>query len=44
VEENLDVFARFFIQTIEENYHLIEDIYRQLEPFRKRRAGKLSGE
>jgi len=43
VEENLDVFARVFHTTIEENYHLIEDIYHQLEPFRKRRAGKLSG-
>ena len=29
--------------TIEENYHLVEDIYRQIEPFKKRKAGKLSG-
>lgn len=43
VEENLNVFAKVFKTTIEENYHLIEDIYRQLEPFKKRRAGKLSG-
>lgn len=43
VEENLDVFARVFKTSIEENYYLVEDIYKQLEPFRKRRAGKLSG-
>ena len=43
VEENLQFFATVFNTTIEENYHLIADIYRQIEPFRKRRAGKLSG-
>ena len=43
VEENLDFFATIFNTTIQENYDLIEDIYRQLEPFKKRRAGKLSG-
>lgn len=43
VEENLDFFATLFNTTIEENYHLIEDIYKQIEPFKKRRAGKLSG-
>ena len=43
VEENLKFFATIFRTTIEENYHLIEDIYRQIEPFKKRRAGKLSG-
>jgi ABC-type multidrug transport system ATPase subunit len=43
VEENLKVFATLFDTTIEENYHLIEDIYRQIEPFKKRRAGALSG-
>ena len=43
VEENLDVFAKVFKTSIEENYHLIEDIYKQIEPFKKRRAGKLSG-
>jgi ABC-type multidrug transport system ATPase subunit len=43
VEENLNVFARVFKTSIAENYHLIEDIYKQLEPFKKRRAGKLSG-
>lgn len=43
VEENLHFFATIFHTTIEENYYLIEDIYRQIEPFKKRRAGKLSG-
>jgi ABC-type multidrug transport system ATPase subunit len=43
VEENLNFFATVFNTTIEENYHLIEDIYKQLEPFKDRRAGKLSG-
>lgn len=43
VEENLHFFATVFNTTIEENYHLIADIYKQIEPFRKRLAGKLSG-
>lgn len=43
VEENLQFFATVFNTTVAENYHLIEDIYVQLEPFRKRDAGKLSG-
>jgi ABC-type multidrug transport system ATPase subunit len=43
VEENLHFFATVFGTTIKENYDLIRDIYIQLEPFRKRRAGKLSG-
>ena len=43
VEENLNFFATIYKTTIKENYHLIEDIYRQIEPFKKRRAGKLSG-
>jgi len=43
VEENLHVFATIFNTTVEENYHLVEDIYKQLEPFKKRRAGALSG-
>lgn len=43
VEENLTFFATLFGTTIEENYHLIEDIYVQIEPFKARRAGKLSG-
>lgn len=43
VEENLKFFATVFHTTIEENYDLIKDIYIQIEPFKKRRAGKLSG-
>ena len=43
VEENLNFFATVFSTTIEENYDLIKDIYVQLEPFKDRRAGKLSG-
>ena len=43
VEENLKFFAKVFHTTIEDNYYLIEDIYKQIEPFKKRRAGKLSG-
>jgi ABC-2 type transport system ATP-binding protein len=43
VEENLEFFATIFGTTIEENYELIKDIYIQIEPFKKRRAGKLSG-
>ena len=43
VEENLSFFATIFNTTIEENYHLIKDIYQQIEPFKKRRAGALSG-
>jgi ABC-type multidrug transport system ATPase subunit len=43
VEENLRFFATVFNTTPEENYHLIRDIYVQLEPFKTRRAGKLSG-
>ena len=43
VEENLEFFATIFRTTIDANYDLIKDIYSQIEPFRKRRAGKLSG-
>ncbi len=43
VEENLSFFATIFGTTIEENYDLIKDIYVQIEPFKKRLAGKLSG-
>jgi len=43
VEENLNFFATIFNTTIAENYHLIEDIYKMLEPFKHRRAGDLSG-
>lgn len=43
IEENLNFFATIFGTTIQENYSLIRDIYVQLEPFKNRRAGKLSG-
>jgi ABC-type multidrug transport system ATPase subunit len=43
VEENLDFFATIFNTSIKENYELIKDIYIQIEPFKTRRAGKLSG-
>lgn len=43
VEENLNFFATIFGTTIAENYDLIRDIYIQIEPFKNRRAGKLSG-
>ncbi|MBL7127551.1 MAG: ABC transporter ATP-binding protein [Ignavibacteria bacterium] len=43
VEENLKFYATIFGTTIEENYDLIKEIYVQIEPFKKRRAGKLSG-
>ncbi len=43
VEENLNFFATVFDTTVKENYELIKDIYVQIEPFKSRRAGKLSG-
>lgn len=43
IEENLKFFATIFGTTVEANYHLIEDIYVQIEKFKTRRAGKLSG-
>lgn len=43
VEENLRFFASVFGTTIERNYGLIRDVYSRLEPFKTRRAGKLSG-
>jgi ABC-2 type transport system ATP-binding protein len=43
IEENLQFFATVFGTTIKENYALIKDIYQQIEPFKDRRAGKLSG-
>lgn len=43
VEENLNFFATVFHTTVQENYDLIKDIYQQIEPFKERRAGKLSG-
>jgi ABC-type multidrug transport system ATPase subunit len=43
VEENLSFYATIFGTTIKENYDQIKDIYRHIEPFKTRRAGKLSG-
>ncbi len=43
VEENLRFYASVFGTTVEENYDLVRDIYAQIEPFRDRRAGALSG-
>lgn len=43
VEENLNFFATIFQTSIQENYELIRDIYVQIEPFKHRRAGQLSG-
>jgi len=43
VQENLEFFATIFNTTIEKNYGLIKDIYQQLEPFKDRKAGDLSG-
>ncbi len=43
VEENLKFFATLFNTTVEENYDSIKAIYSQLERFKDRRAGALSG-
>jgi len=43
VEENMTFFASVFGTTIKDNYAQVEDIYKHIEPFKKRRAGKLSG-
>lgn len=43
VEENLNFFATVFGTTVKDNYEIIKDIYSQIEPFKTRRAGKLSG-
>jgi ABC-type multidrug transport system ATPase subunit len=43
VEENLSFFATIFNTTIRQNYDMIKEIYSQIEPFKNRRAGKLSG-
>lgn len=43
VEENLSLFASLFETTISENYHLIRGIYSQIEPFKHRKTGALSG-
>jgi ABC-type multidrug transport system ATPase subunit len=43
VEENLDFYARVFGSSVQDNYDLVREVYEQIAPFRKRRAGKLSG-
>lgn len=43
VEENLAFFSALFGTDVEESYDLIAPVYKQIEPFRKRRAGILSG-
>lgn len=43
VEENLQFFASIFDASIQKNYDLVKDIYQQLEPFKQRKAGQLSG-
>ncbi|HWB27434.1 MAG TPA: ABC transporter ATP-binding protein [Chitinophagaceae bacterium] len=43
VEENINFFATLFGTTLQENYELVKDIYIQIEPFKHRRAGQLSG-
>ncbi|MGN0188982.1 MAG: ABC transporter ATP-binding protein [Candidatus Cryptobacteroides sp.] len=43
VEENLKFYATVFGTTIEENYQTIKEIYSQIEMFKDRRAGALSG-
>jgi ABC-2 type transport system ATP-binding protein len=43
IEENLNFFATVFGTTVEANYDIIREIYVQIEPFKKRLAGKLSG-
>jgi ABC-2 type transport system ATP-binding protein len=43
IEENLNFFATVFGTTVEANFELIREIYVQIEPFKKRLAGKLSG-
>lgn len=43
VEENLQFFATIHHTTIATNYDRIAPIYRQIEPFKNRKAGALSG-
>jgi ABC-2 type transport system ATP-binding protein len=43
VAENLEFFAAVFGTTVEKGYELISPIYKQIEPFRDRRADALSG-
>jgi ABC-2 type transport system ATP-binding protein len=43
VQENLEFFATLFGTTVEEGYDSIKAIYQQIERFKDRRAGALSG-
>ena len=43
ITENLEFFATIFNTTVAENIDVIQEIYTQLEPFKNRRAGQLSG-
>jgi len=43
VEENLEFFATIFNVKIKDNYEMIAPIYKQIEPFKDRKAGALSG-
>ncbi|WP_426471917.1 ATP-binding cassette domain-containing protein, partial [Salmonella enterica] len=43
VEENLKFFADLFGTTVKAGYDGIKAIYTQIEPFKKRKAGALSG-
>ena len=43
VEENLVFFATMYKSNIAENMPMIKSIWKQLMPFKKRKAGKLSG-
>ena len=43
VEENLNFYASIFSVRKDEGLRLVEPIYKQIEPFKKRYAGKLSG-
>ena len=43
IEENLNFFATLFNTTVEENYDSIKAIYSQIEQFKNRKAGALSG-
>ena len=43
IQENIEFFASLFGTSFEANYDLIKDLYIQIEPFKDRRAGKLSG-
>lgn len=43
VQENLDFYASIYGVSMEQNYDVIREIYVQIEPFKNRRASKLSG-